>query len=68
MLCTRGNFNNHLGVPLTGGPAQAGTPPSRACHSPVIHASTVLYPTAADFLARRGRYQYGRRGTPTSEL
>jgi len=27
----------------------------------------VLYPTAADFLARRGRYQYGRRGTPTSE-
>jgi len=34
---------------------------------PVYHASTVLYPTAADFLARRGRYQYGRRGTPTSE-
>src|SRR6266513_4024163 len=34
---------------------------------PVYHASTVLYPTAEDFLAHRGRYQYGRRGTPTSE-
>jgi cystathionine beta-lyase len=34
---------------------------------PVYHASTVLYRTAEDFLAHRGRYQYGRRGTPTSE-
>ena len=34
---------------------------------PVYHASTVLYPTAEDFLARRSRYVYGRRGTPTSE-
>ena len=34
---------------------------------PVQHASTVLYPTADDFLARRSRYLYGRRGTPTSE-
>src|SRR5438128_6193288 len=34
---------------------------------PVFHASTVLYPSAEDFLAHRGRYQYGRRGTPTSE-
>ena len=34
---------------------------------PVYHASTVLYRTAEDFLARRGRYRYGRRGTPTSE-
>ncbi len=34
---------------------------------PVYHASTLLYPTAEDFLAHRGRYQYGRRGTPTSE-
>jgi cystathionine beta-lyase len=34
---------------------------------PVHHASTVLYPTADDFLARRARYLYGRRGTPTSE-
>jgi cystathionine beta-lyase len=33
----------------------------------VYHASTVLYPTAADQLAHRSRYQYGRRGTPTSE-
>jgi cystathionine beta-lyase len=34
---------------------------------PVHHVSTVLYPTAEDFLARRTRYLYGRRGTPTSE-
>jgi cystathionine beta-lyase len=34
---------------------------------PVYHASTVLYPSAADFLAHRARYQYGRRGTPTTE-
>jgi len=34
---------------------------------PVYHASTVLYPTAEDFVAHRARYQYGRRGTPTTE-
>lgn len=34
---------------------------------PVYHASTVLYPCAEDFLAHRARYQYGRRGTPTTE-
>jgi cysteine-S-conjugate beta-lyase len=34
---------------------------------PVHHASTVLYPSAEDYLARRSRYVYGRRGTPTSE-
>ena len=34
---------------------------------PVHHASTVLYPNADDMLANRGRYHYGRRGTPTSE-
>ena len=34
---------------------------------PVYHASTVLYRSAADYLAARGRYLYGRRGTPTSE-
>jgi cystathionine beta-lyase len=34
---------------------------------PVYHASTLLYQTAEDYLAHRGRYQYGRRGTPTSE-
>ena len=33
----------------------------------VYHASTVLYPTAEDLVAHRSRYQYGRRGTPTSE-
>jgi cystathionine beta-lyase len=34
---------------------------------PVYHASTLLYPTAEDQIAHRGRYSYGRRGTPTSE-
>jgi cysteine-S-conjugate beta-lyase len=34
---------------------------------PVHHVSTVLYPSAEDFLARRARYLYGRRGTPTTE-
>src|SRR5919109_2309071 len=34
---------------------------------PVYHASTVLYADAEDLIAHRGRYQYGRRGTPTTE-
>lgn len=34
---------------------------------PVYHASTLLYPSAADMVAHRGRYRYGRRGTPTTE-
>jgi cysteine-S-conjugate beta-lyase len=34
---------------------------------PVYHASTVLYADAEDLIAHRSRYQYGRRGTPTSE-
>src|SRR5499426_3759097 len=34
---------------------------------PVYHASTLLYRSAEDYLARRSRYQYGRRGTPTPE-
>ena len=34
---------------------------------PVHHASTVLYPSADDMLAGRGRYHYARRGTPTSD-
>jgi cysteine-S-conjugate beta-lyase len=36
-------------------------------NTPVYHASTLLYRTAEDFLGRRGKYSYGRRGTPTSE-
>lgn len=36
-------------------------------NTPVYHASTLLYRTAEDYLAQRGRYFYGRRGTPTSE-
>src|ERR1700684_2924099 len=34
---------------------------------PVYHASTVLYPSAEDFVAHRACYQYSRRGTPTTE-
>jgi cystathionine beta-lyase len=34
---------------------------------PVYHASTVVYRTAEDYLGTRGRYTYGRRGTPTSD-
>src|ERR1700685_4068891 len=36
-------------------------------NTPVYHVSTLLYPSAEDYLAHRGRYHYGRRGTPTSE-
>src|SRR5262245_22845348 len=34
---------------------------------PVYHASTLLHRSAEDYLAHRGRYQYGRKLTPTSE-
>ena len=34
---------------------------------PVVHGSTVLYPTAEDLHAHRGEFQYGRRGTPTTK-
>jgi cystathionine beta-lyase len=34
---------------------------------PVVHGSTVLYPTADDLHAHRGEFQYGRHGTPTTE-
>jgi cystathionine beta-lyase len=34
---------------------------------PVVHGSTVLYPTADDLRAHRGEFQYGRRGTPTTK-
>ena len=64
-----------------GGPSHPGVKPAtrfvtggrdpHAFHGfvnpPVVHASTVLYPTVDDYEARRGRYTYGRRGTPTSE-
>jgi cystathionine beta-lyase len=36
-------------------------------NTPVYHASTQLYPTTEDYLAHKGPYFYGRRGTPTSE-
>lgn len=34
---------------------------------PVVHGSTVLYPTAEDLRAHRGEFQYGRMGTPTTK-
>jgi len=34
---------------------------------PVVHGSTVLYPSADDLHTHRGEYQYGRRGTPTTK-
>src|SRR5580704_8756415 len=34
---------------------------------PVYHASTVLYPSAEDYVAHRARYHYGRVGSPTTE-
>src|ERR1700704_2209767 len=34
---------------------------------PVVHGSTVLYPTADDLHAHRGEFQDGRRGTPTTK-
>src|SRR6185312_3855550 len=34
---------------------------------PVVHASTVLFDNVDDMIARRARYEYGRRGTPTME-
>src|ERR1700744_3779137 len=34
---------------------------------PVVHRSTVLYPTADDLHAHRGEFQYGRHGTPTTK-
>jgi cysteine-S-conjugate beta-lyase len=33
---------------------------------PVVHGSTVLYPSAEDLHAHRGEFQYGRHGTPTT--
>src|ERR1700742_5025580 len=62
------------GVPRSVRPATRFVTGGRDPHSfhgfvnpPVVHASTVLYPTVDDYEARRGRYTYGRRGTPTSE-
>jgi cystathionine beta-lyase len=34
---------------------------------PVVHGSTVLYPTAEDLRAHRGEFRYGRHGTPTTK-
>lgn len=34
---------------------------------PVVRGSTVLWRTTADYKAAKGRYTYGRRGSPTSD-
>jgi cysteine-S-conjugate beta-lyase len=34
---------------------------------PVVHGSTVLYPTADDLRAHRSEFRYGRHGTPTTK-
>jgi cystathionine beta-lyase len=36
-------------------------------NTPIYRGSTVLSRTADEFLAHKGRYTYGRRGTPTTE-
>src|ERR1700693_4464152 len=36
-------------------------------NTPIYRGSTVLSRTAEEVLARKGRYTYGRRGTPTTE-
>jgi cystathionine beta-lyase len=36
-------------------------------NTPIYRGSTVLSPTVAQFAGRTGRYQYGRRGTPTTD-
>ena len=36
-------------------------------NTPIYRGSTVLYPTAQDFLLRKARYTYGTKGTPTTE-
>ena len=36
-------------------------------NTPIFRGSTVLSPTAEQFLNHSGRYTYGRRGTPTTK-
>ena len=36
-------------------------------NTPIYRGSTVLYPSADDFMHRRARYTYGTKGTPTTE-
>jgi cysteine-S-conjugate beta-lyase len=36
-------------------------------NTPIFRGSTVLSPTVEQYLGRKGRYTYGRRGTPTTD-
>ena len=50
--------------------AAAGRRPSEQfgyVNTPIYRGSTVLYPTYADLVARKGRFTYGTHGTPTTE-
>jgi cysteine-S-conjugate beta-lyase len=48
----------------------AGRDPSQQhgfVNAPIYRGSTVLYPSADDFMHRRAHYTYGTKGTPTTE-
>jgi len=67
-----GNGGGGTGKPLA--PATrlvtAGRVPSEQygfVNTPIYRGSTVLSRSAEEFLARKGRYTYGRRGTPTTD-
>ncbi len=47
------------------GPGRAPSEQFGFVNTPVYRGSTVLYPTYADLVARRGRFSYGTSGTPT---
>src|SRR3984957_9954254 len=36
-------------------------------NTPIFRGSTVLSPTVDQYLGKKGRYTYGRRGTPTTD-
>jgi cystathionine beta-lyase len=68
------NFSNHDGPsrPLKAETALVASGRDTAgqkgfVNPPVVHGSTVLYPTAEDLHAHRGEFQYGRHGTPTTK-
>src|SRR5437868_8148777 len=53
----------HDALPISGRDTEAQ---KGFVNPPVVHGSTVLYPTAEDLHAHRSEFQYGRHGTPTT--
>src|SRR5437868_14419838 len=53
----------HDALPISGRDTEAQ---KGFVNPPVVHGSTVLYPTAEDLHAHRGEFTYGRHGTPTT--